>query len=216
MVRPASLRHRLRARCRGDRAVGPAAGPPRRPGRAGRGHALGRGGEHPDVEACGSCSAWSCSRAASPSVLGGITSGTVPMVLLGALAGFVGVADAQPGAGPAGGPRLSGTCCPGSPAPAGSWPGRTRVRNPRRTAATASALMIGVALVGGITVFAASGKWSVSHSFDKEFRGDLVAGDRCLGLRRGQPAAGRPTWPAPTGSRPPCRASSPRPRSVTA
>ena len=49
------------------------------------------------------------------------------------------------------------------------------VRNPRRTAATASALMIGVALVGGITVFAASGKWSVSHSFDKEFRGDLVA-----------------------------------------
>jgi putative ABC transport system permease protein len=31
-----------------------------------------------------------------------------------------------------------------------------------------------VALVGAITVFAASGKWSVSHSFDKEFRGDLV------------------------------------------
>jgi putative ABC transport system permease protein len=34
--------------------------------------------------------------------------------------------------------------------------------------------MIGVALVGAITVFASSGKWSVSHSFDKEFRGDLV------------------------------------------
>ena len=48
------------------------------------------------------------------------------------------------------------------------------MRNPQRTAATASALMIGVALVGAITVFAASGKWSVSHSFDKEFRGDLV------------------------------------------
>ena len=48
------------------------------------------------------------------------------------------------------------------------------MRNPRRTAATASALMIGVALVGWITVFAASGKQSVTASFDQEFRGDLV------------------------------------------
>ena len=48
------------------------------------------------------------------------------------------------------------------------------MRNPRRTAATASALMIGVALVGSITSFAASGKHSVTASFDQEFRGDLV------------------------------------------
>ena len=80
---------------------------------------------------------------------------------------------AEPGAGPAGGPgpravlpRLTGA--------RGQLARENAMRNPRRTAATASALMIGVALVGGITVFAASGKWSVSHSFDKEFRGDLV------------------------------------------
>ena len=37
------------------------------------------------------------------------------------------------------------------------------MRNPRRTAATASALMIGVALVGFITIFAASAKASISQ-----------------------------------------------------
>ena len=107
------------------------------------------------------------------SVLGGITSGTVPMVLLGALAGFLGVATLSPVlARPV--VRVLGQVLPRLAGARGQLARENAVRNPRRTAATASALMIGVALVGGITVFAASGKWSVSHSFDKEFRGDLV------------------------------------------
>ncbi len=106
-------------------------------------------------------------------VLGGITSGTVPMVLLGALAGFLGVATLSPVlARPV--VRVLGQVLPRLTGARGQLARENAVRNPRRTAATASALMIGVALVGGITVFAASGKWSVSHSFDKEFRGDLV------------------------------------------
>jgi putative ABC transport system permease protein len=107
------------------------------------------------------------------SVLGGITSGTVPMVLLGALAGFLGVATLSPVlARPV--VRVAGHVLPRLTGIRGQLARENAVRNPRRTAATASALMIGVALVGAITVFAASGKWSVSHSFDKEFRGDLV------------------------------------------
>ena len=106
-------------------------------------------------------------------MLGGITSGTVPMVLLGALAGFIGVATLSPVlARPV--VRVLGLVLPRLTGARGQLARENAMRNPRRTAATASALMIGVALVGGITVFAASGKWSVSHSFDKEFRGDLV------------------------------------------
>ena len=48
------------------------------------------------------------------------------------------------------------------------------IRNPRRTAATASALMIGVALVGFITIFAASAKASISVTLDRQLRTDYV------------------------------------------
>jgi putative ABC transport system permease protein len=47
-------------------------------------------------------------------------------------------------------------------------------RSPKRTAATASALMIGVALVGFITILAASTKASVAEGVDKSFRADYV------------------------------------------
>jgi putative ABC transport system permease protein len=47
-------------------------------------------------------------------------------------------------------------------------------RVPKRTAATASALMIGVALVGFITILAASTKESVSAAVDRSFRSDFV------------------------------------------
>ena len=47
-------------------------------------------------------------------------------------------------------------------------------RSPKRTSATASALIIGVALVGFITVFAASAKDSVTESVNKGFSGDFV------------------------------------------
>jgi putative ABC transport system permease protein len=47
-------------------------------------------------------------------------------------------------------------------------------RNPKRTSATASALMIGVALVGFITILAASTKDSVSEAVDRSLRADYV------------------------------------------
>ncbi|QGG94390.1 ABC transporter permease [Actinomarinicola tropica] len=47
-------------------------------------------------------------------------------------------------------------------------------RAPKRTAATASALMIGVALVGFITIVAASTKESVAAAVDGSFRADYV------------------------------------------
>ncbi len=48
------------------------------------------------------------------------------------------------------------------------------MRNPRRTSATAAALMIGVALVGFITIFAASTKRSIDVQVDRAFKADYV------------------------------------------
>ncbi|GIU86119.1 MAG: ABC transporter substrate-binding protein [Acidimicrobiia bacterium] len=48
------------------------------------------------------------------------------------------------------------------------------VRNPRRTAATAAALMVGVALVGFITIFAASAKKSIAHAIDQQLKSDFL------------------------------------------
>ena len=47
-------------------------------------------------------------------------------------------------------------------------------RNPRRTATTATALIIGVALVGFITVFAASAKASIGKAVDDQFKSDYI------------------------------------------
>jgi putative ABC transport system permease protein len=48
------------------------------------------------------------------------------------------------------------------------------MRNPKRTSATAAALMIGVALVGFITIFAASTKESIDVQIDRAFKADYV------------------------------------------
>ena len=48
------------------------------------------------------------------------------------------------------------------------------MRSPKRTAATAAALMIGVGLVSFITIFAASTKASFEKTMDTSFTGDLV------------------------------------------
>ena len=48
------------------------------------------------------------------------------------------------------------------------------MRNPKRTSATAAALMIGVALVGFITIFAASTKESINVQVDRAFKADYV------------------------------------------
>jgi putative ABC transport system permease protein len=48
------------------------------------------------------------------------------------------------------------------------------MRNPKRTAASASALMIGVGLVGFITIFVASARASLDDSVDRTFTGDVA------------------------------------------
>jgi len=106
-------------------------------------------------------------------VIGGILGSQVPPVMLGALVGFLGVAVIAPVlARPV--VRVVGAVLPRMFGVRGRLARENAARNPRRTAATASALMIGVALVGAITVFANSAKSSITESFAKEFRGDLV------------------------------------------
>src|SRR5262249_56328734 len=56
----------------------------------------------------------------------------------------------------------------------GSLARQNAMGNPKRTAATASALMIGVGLVAFITIFAASTKQSFSASADKKLHADFV------------------------------------------
>jgi putative ABC transport system permease protein len=56
----------------------------------------------------------------------------------------------------------------------GKYARENAARNPRRTAATASALMIGVTLVGFITILAASTKDSIEAAVDSSFRADYV------------------------------------------
>ena len=48
------------------------------------------------------------------------------------------------------------------------------VRNPGRTAATAAALMIGLALVSFVAVFAAGLRGSIDDAIDKTLAGDLI------------------------------------------
>ena len=56
------------------------------------------------------------------------------------------------------------------------------MRNPRRTSATAAALMIGVALVGFITIFASSAKASVRDIVGAQFTGDFVVDSGTFGF----------------------------------
>jgi putative ABC transport system permease protein len=56
----------------------------------------------------------------------------------------------------------------------GRLAGQNTLRNPRRTAATASALMIGLTLVTTMSVLGASAKASVDKAIEQNFVGDLV------------------------------------------
>ncbi|MFF2655298.1 ABC transporter permease [Streptomyces sp. NPDC058045] len=100
-------------------------------------------------------------------VVGGMTS-----TLSGALLAFVGVVLLTPlVSGPA--VRVLGSVF------ARSLPGRlgrgNSARNPRRTAITASAMMIGVALVTAISTIAVSSEDSVGHDIRHDLKADLVA-----------------------------------------
>lgn len=55
------------------------------------------------------------------------------------------------------------------------------IRNPKRTASTAAALMIAVTLIGFITIFADSAKASVDKSIDENFNGDFVIDSQTFG-----------------------------------
>jgi putative ABC transport system permease protein len=103
----------------------------------------------------------------------GDSDGVMALAGLGSLATLVGIVVigpvvARPAASILGWPvaRTRGVV--------GSMARRNAMRNPRRTAATASALMIGVGVVTLFTVFAASLKASVDETVDQSFGGDLV------------------------------------------
>jgi putative ABC transport system permease protein len=106
-------------------------------------------------------------------LLGLFGSGGIAVVGGGAALMFIGVAILGPVfARPVG--RLLGAPLPKLRGMAGTLARENAVRNPRRTASTAAALMIGVALVGLFSIFASSAKASISSQIDRAFRADLV------------------------------------------
>jgi putative ABC transport system permease protein len=106
-------------------------------------------------------------------VMTGSSAHSAPQAGLGAvatLAGFVllGPVVARPAAAVIGLPLARRR------AMSGKLARQNAMRNPRRTAGTASALMVGVAVVTLFTVFGASVKQSMSDIVDEQFVGDLV------------------------------------------
>ena len=103
----------------------------------------------------------------------GDSGNAVPVVGLGALLVFFAVSVlARTVSLPLS--RLLGAPLPRIRGAAGGLARENAMRNPKRTAASASALMIGVGLVGFITILASSTKASIDASLDRSFTGDLV------------------------------------------
>ena len=105
-----------------------------------------------------------------------------PLRVLGAGAAvfFIGLAVLSP--------SLAGPLARAVGAPLRRWgriPGRLGadnvIRNPHRTGATASALIIGVALVGMVTIFAAATRATADRLLTDRFRADLVVGSTSPG-----------------------------------
>lgn len=105
-------------------------------------------------------------------VAGTVGDGAMPLVGLGGTAGLVasvllGPIVARPVAGLLGAPlRWRGV--------AGDLARRNAIRNPRRTAATATSLLVGVGVVTLFTVLASSMGASLEDAVDRSFGGDLV------------------------------------------
>jgi len=100
------------------------------------------------------------------------TSGT-GLVALGAALTFIGVAMLIPFiAAPLA--RTLGTPLPALQGVTGRMGRENAARNPRRTAATASALMVGLAVVGAVATLASSASASVGHQVDQILNGDYV------------------------------------------
>lgn len=70
--------------------------------------------------------------------------------------------------------RVIGAPLPHVKGMSGTLARENAMRNPKRTSATAAALMIGVALMAFITILATSTKASIADSVDGSFQGDLV------------------------------------------
>lgn len=97
----------------------------------------------------------------------------LPMVGIGALLVFVGAIVVGPViATPV--TRVLGAWLPRARGITGRLARENAMRNPRRTSATAAALMIGVALIAFITAFASSAQASIEEEVDRGFRGDFV------------------------------------------
>jgi putative ABC transport system permease protein len=105
---------------------------------------------------------------------GGLFAGAgIVAVGSGVVLVFLGVAVLGPVlAGPLS--RLIGWPLPRLKGMTGTLARENALRNPKRTSATAAALMIGVALVGFITILASSTKASVNETVDAAFTGDFV------------------------------------------
>ncbi|HEY7626737.1 MAG TPA: ABC transporter permease, partial [Ilumatobacteraceae bacterium] len=65
---------------------------------------------------------------------------------------------------------------------AGNLARENAMRNPKRTARTAASLMVGVAFVAAIAVFASSVKASIRSVFAKQFTGDFVVSTQTFGF----------------------------------
>lgn len=112
-----------------------------------------------------------------------VAGGSLAMAGAGAAATTVGVVMLGPVAARAavrvlgsvvtGGGRLAGTT--------GMLARRNAARDPRRTSATATALMVGVAVVTLLTVFATSVKESLKSDVDRSFVGDLAVSSPAFG-----------------------------------
>jgi len=101
------------------------------------------------------------------------TSDNLPRVGLGMFGIIVGVlvlgpVMARPRA------RITGSWLPRVKGITGTLARQNAMRNPRRTASTAAALIIGVTLVAFITIFATSAQASVSAALGTGFKGDFV------------------------------------------
>ena len=103
----------------------------------------------------------------------GWTLTVVPRVGVGLLLLIFSVLTAGPIiAGPIA--RLVGAPLPKIKGVTGTIARQNAVRSPRRTSATASALIIGVALVAFITIFASSAQTSVDKAIGSGFKGDFI------------------------------------------
>jgi putative ABC transport system permease protein len=103
-----------------------------------------------------------------------LLAGGVPVLFIGMF--VVGPLVARPAAG------FLGSPLPHVAGMTGTLARQNSMRNPRRTARTAAALMIGVALVTGISVLAVSIKSSIRSIISDQFTGDFVVNTRTQGV----------------------------------